>query len=275
MGAIGGALVGWGSAATSALWGASWGFVGAAVGGAAAGAANAAISGGNIGYGAIIGGIGAGVGYGVGYGAGGGFWGAAAGGLVGGALAGGVGAELTGGDFGQGAWMGAAYGFAAAMAAYGASKAYYSYQRNVAINQAFARSSLDVDIKPGVNDSVTSNKNVRSEMDRAWNESRPGSGLDVNRHEQGGWVTSDANGGLNVQRVPQGISSELTFSSPPRNTVAGFHTHPNTGIGWDPRPSPLDKSFTMWSGVDHYVVSETKIYGIDYRTGNTWDAATR
>jgi RHS repeat-associated protein len=108
MGAAGGLMVGGGAAA--------FGFWGAVGGGILAGAGNAAATGGNIGFGALAGGLGAGLGYGLGSWASGwesgSFWGELGGSMMAGAVAGGVGAELSGGKFGQGAWMGAAYGSA-------------------------------------------------------------------------------------------------------------------------------------------------------------------
>jgi len=105
MGALGGMLVGAGAA--------GFGFWGAVAAGMFAGAANSAAFGGNIGFGALCGGIGAGLGYGLGSWASGwengSFWGELGGAAFAGAVAGGVGAELSGGNFGQGAWMGAAY----------------------------------------------------------------------------------------------------------------------------------------------------------------------
>ena len=107
-GAIGGALVSCG--------GAAFGVWGAVAGGAIAGAGNAAVSGGNIGFGALVGGVGAGLGFGLGQWAGGwnsgSFWGELAASAFAGAIAGGLGSELSGGSFGEGAWMGAAYGTA-------------------------------------------------------------------------------------------------------------------------------------------------------------------
>jgi RHS repeat-associated protein len=108
MGALGGVMVGAGAA--------GFGFWGAVAGGMFAGAANSAAFGGNIGFGALCGGIGAGLGYGLGSWASGwnsgSSWGELGAAAFAGSIAGGVGAELSGGEFGQGAWMGAAYGSA-------------------------------------------------------------------------------------------------------------------------------------------------------------------
>lgn len=234
----------------------------------------------------------------------GGARGALFGGLIGGGLGafGGWGVDKFGWGFGAGmlvagagvagatdSWDAFAGGLAGGLAGWAAGSGINSFANARRLEQGpsspgrttngpdgEAKNALNIDKKPDVNDPIISNKNVRAEMDRAWNESNPGPGFNPNRHEQGGWITGDLNKGeLNVQRWPQGASSSMNPPSPPSNAVAGFHTHPNTGIGWDPSPSPLDKISTVESGIDHYVVSETKIYGIDHRTGNTWDAATR
>lgn len=109
LGALGAALVAGGAAAASGLWGSAWAFVGASVGGAASGAINGAVSGGNIGMSALISGIGAGIGAGLGYASGDQFWPGLGAAIGGGAASGAIGAAISGGDVGQGAWMGAAY----------------------------------------------------------------------------------------------------------------------------------------------------------------------
>ncbi|MFC1593868.1 toxin TcdB middle/N-terminal domain-containing protein [Candidatus Omnitrophota bacterium] len=105
MGAAGGLSVGFGSAA--------FGFGGAVGGGMLAGGANSAVFGGDIGLGVLTGGLGAGLGYGLGSWAGGwnegSFWGGLGAAAISGGVAGGAGAEFAGGDFGEGAWMGAAF----------------------------------------------------------------------------------------------------------------------------------------------------------------------
>jgi hypothetical protein len=67
-----------------------------------------------------------------------------AGGIGGGAVAGGVGAELSGGSFGQGAAQGAAYGGVGAFVGYGASRA--TAPRT---NSQKAAQQLNIDEKPG------------------------------------------------------------------------------------------------------------------------------
>jgi hypothetical protein len=241
-----------------------------------------------------------------------GMWGGMAGGALTGGLEGGwkgalMGAAIGGALGAVGGWgvsnigKGFGYGMLAAGAGYaGATNSWDSFAGGIVgglagaavgsgINNFAARqldqtppspsrptNGPDGEAKNALNDPIISNKNVRSEMDRAWKESNPGSGNNPNRHEQGGWITGDLNKGeLNVQRWPQGSQSRMTAPPQPNGTVAGFHTHPNTGSKWNPLPSSDDIGATIGSGVDHYVVSETKIYGIDHRTGNTWDAATR
>jgi RHS repeat-associated protein len=121
MGALGGALV-CGGAALAAEMGFAGGW-GAVAGGMIAGTANSAVNGGDLWVGALTGGLGAGIGYGLGYWASGwnsgSFWGQLAGAATAGSIAGGVGAELSGGKFGKGAWMGAAYSSAGFLGSYG------------------------------------------------------------------------------------------------------------------------------------------------------------
>ena len=105
MGALGGLLVG----AGAEIFG-FWGGVG---GGILGGSANSAVAGGEIWIGALSGGIGAGLGFGFGSLAGSeNFWGGLAASASSGALSGGIAAELGGGEFGEGAMMGAAFGSA-------------------------------------------------------------------------------------------------------------------------------------------------------------------
>ncbi len=105
LGAAGGILTGGGAEI--------FGFWGAVAGGMLAGAGSSAATGGNIGFGALAGGLGAALGYGLGSWAGSeNFWGGLGAASLSGALSGGIGAELQGGSFGEGAWMGAAYGTA-------------------------------------------------------------------------------------------------------------------------------------------------------------------
>lgn len=105
LGAASGIFVGAGASA--------FGWAGAVGGGALGGALNSGVNGGNIGIGILAGGLGAGLGYGLGSWASGwesgSFWGQLGAAAIAGSVAGGVGAELLGGRFGQGAWMGAAF----------------------------------------------------------------------------------------------------------------------------------------------------------------------
>jgi RHS repeat-associated protein len=120
MGAVGGALVaGGGALAVELGFSAGWGAVG---GGMIAGMANSAVNGGELWMGALTGGLGAGIGYGLGSWASGwnefSFWGGLGAATLAGSIAGGVGAELSGGRFGEGAWMGAAYSSAGFLGSY-------------------------------------------------------------------------------------------------------------------------------------------------------------
>lgn len=112
-GALGGVMVGAGTAA--------WGFWGAVGGGMLSGAANAGGFGGDVGLGILTGGLGAGLGYGLGSWAQGwndfSSWGEIGAGAFSGAITGGVGSELQGGKFGDGAWRGASFGTAGSVAA--------------------------------------------------------------------------------------------------------------------------------------------------------------
>ncbi len=105
VGATSGLFVGAGSAA--------FGFWGAVGGGMMGGALSSGVNGGNIGIGILSGGLGAGLGYGLGSWASGwnsgSFWGELGAAAFAGSVAGGVGAELSGGRFGEGAWRGAAF----------------------------------------------------------------------------------------------------------------------------------------------------------------------
>jgi hypothetical protein len=131
MGAAGGALIGVGAS--------TFGFWGAVAAGAFSGTANSAVFGGNLGIGALSGAIGAGLGYGLGTLAGSeNFLAGLAAAAGSGAISGGVGAELQGGSFGEGAWMGAAYG----SAGYIGSQAF-----NYGINKADAKKAESLELQ--------------------------------------------------------------------------------------------------------------------------------
>ena len=110
------------------------------------------------------------------------------------------------------------------------------------------------------------NPNLRNEFNQAWNESNPGSGTDPNRAEQGGWIVRNPDGTIRIDRWPSGGPAGITPTSPPANTEGSFHTHPNTGSGWEPRPSSADINWVTGNPsvrAPHYVVSDQRIYRIN------------
>jgi len=91
---------------------------------------------------------------------------------------------------------------------------------------------------------ILSNPSVRAALQDAWAASEPGvSG----GHEEGGFVTRDENGNLDVVRWPVGerdsmrvpLHQNCKFGD--RWIVATFHTHPNTGDDYLHEPSETDK----------------------------------
>ena len=122
---------------------------------------------------------------------------------------------------------------------------------------------------------------IRKAFEDAWNESNPGTGIDPNRHEQGGWIVQMPDGTIRIDRWKQGQAAGITPTDPPTDgkVIGSFHTHPNIGIDpvtgkeWNPRPSGerpgSTKGDVPWVLGDpnvrapHYVISESTIYMID------------
>lgn len=91
---------------------------------------------------------------------------------------------------------------------------------------------------------ILSNPVVRAALQDAWAASEPGvSG----GHEEGGFVTTDENGNLNVVRWPVGerdsmrVPRHQNCKIEDKGIVATFHTHPNTGDDYLQEPSETDK----------------------------------
>ena len=91
---------------------------------------------------------------------------------------------------------------------------------------------------------ILSDANVRSALQQAWADSKPGL---TGGHEEGGFVVVDSNENLSVIQWPRGLQD--TIRVPQHNDcmidnlkiVASFHTHPNTGSDYLQEPSETDK----------------------------------
>jgi hypothetical protein len=90
---------------------------------------------------------------------------------------------------------------------------------------------------------ISQNPSVVAELKRAWEDSEPDHS---GGHEEGGFIVADEFGGLSVVRWKQGTQNEIVL--PPhgnclvggKTIVASFHTHPNTGGGFQQEPSLTD-----------------------------------
>jgi len=91
---------------------------------------------------------------------------------------------------------------------------------------------------------ILNDPGVRAALEDAWVASALGGS---GGHEEGGFVTTDANGNLDVVRWPGGERDSMRV--PPHanckigdsRIVATFHTHPNTGDDYLQEPSETDK----------------------------------
>jgi hypothetical protein len=114
---------------------------------------------------------------------------------------------------------------------------------------------------------------VLQALEQAWTDSLPGDPLQ--RHEEGGWIYSDATtGAISIRRAPAGIRAFIDLNTPP--TVAGslviatFHTHPNPSAeGWNPGPSVGDTTSAFLLGVPCIIRADDGIHttGPDSRRG--------
>jgi hypothetical protein len=91
--------------------------------------------------------------------------------------------------------------------------------------------------------SVLNDERVCEWLRQAWQESAPGTSL---AHEEGGFIVRNVDGSLTAERWPRGLQSEILVPAHPdgqwggRIIEATFHTHPNTGAGFQQEPSLTD-----------------------------------
>jgi hypothetical protein len=90
---------------------------------------------------------------------------------------------------------------------------------------------------------ILENESVLVELKKAWIDSEPAiSG----GHEEGGFIIADDSGNLTVVHWEKGWQDEIVL--PPhkncfidgKDIIASFHTHPNTGKGFQQEPSLTD-----------------------------------
>ena len=92
--------------------------------------------------------------------------------------------------------------------------------------------------------SLLSNLLVRSALEQAWGDSRPGV---TGGHEEGGFILRDQDGNLSVTRWSTGAQNSISLPPHPncqldgKDIVASFHTHPNTDESYLQEPSETDK----------------------------------
>lgn len=115
------------------------------------------------------------------------------------------------------------------------------------------RMPIHVEGEPGESKLIPAleNPEIKSEIDRAWNDSQAGSY--ESRHEEGGWLISNDAGDVRLARVPAGeragISPPPPELGPGEHVEAFVHTHPNPPVDersrlWEQGPSPADKRAT-------------------------------
>lgn len=93
-----------------------------------------------------------------------------------------------------------------------------------------------------IND-IFENQVILSELNRSWLDSEPG---ESGGHEEGGFIVADDVGDLAVVRWEKGLLNEIVL--PPhkncfvdgKDIIVSFHTHPNTGQGFQQEPSLTD-----------------------------------
>lgn len=92
-------------------------------------------------------------------------------------------------------------------------------------------------------DEILKITSIQDSLNQAWVESEPG---EMGGHEEGGFIAVDEVGNLAVVRWEKGSQNEIVL--PPhkncfvdeKNIIASFHTHPNTGKGFQQEPSLTD-----------------------------------
>ena len=90
---------------------------------------------------------------------------------------------------------------------------------------------------------IFENRLIVSELTRSWLDSESS---ESGGHEEGGFIIADDVGNLSVIRWQKGLQSEIVL--PPhkncfvdeKDIVVSFHTHPNTGRGFQQEPSLTD-----------------------------------
>jgi hypothetical protein len=128
----------------------------------------------------------------------------------------------------------------------------------------------DKPLSPPSGNALLADPSVNAALKEAATESNIGG---KNPVEQGGVILRDPKTGeLSTARYPSGEgASIMPFISKDgmhngKEIIASFHTHPNVGDEWDPKPSPADvnfvKNYTKSVGNEHFVISRDTIYRI-------------
>lgn len=108
--------------------------------------------------------------------------------------------------------------------------------------------------------SLIANPVVTAAINTAWTASSPAINPPVvNQHEEGGWVFLNlVTGAVTTRAQASGGMAAINLSNPPivpDSVVIGkYHTHPNLGPGWNPRPSPGDIAVDAQHGVPDIVI---------------------
>ena len=94
-------------------------------------------------------------------------------------------------------------------------------------------------------ETILSNSDVQAALRQAWQDSNPGL---TGGHETGGFIVQTAQGDLRVIRWPEGgldavwITPHDGCKVEGEDIVATFHTHPDTGTGYEQEPSDVDRN---------------------------------
>jgi hypothetical protein len=112
---------------------------------------------------------------------------------------------------------------------------------------------------------VANDPKISDQIDKSWDASNPdGPGA---KQENGFWVMRDQNTGelstqpFTTNATRDSIVPGATPSIEGQDTVAFFHTHPNTAAdGYLPGPSPADVAFANNRGVPGIIQSHDGLY---------------
>jgi len=124
-------------------------------------------------------------------------------------------------------------------------------------------------------DEIAKNPRVRSQMEKAFKESKDNAVPEIDVRENGGWIKK----GGQVERWPEGSSSGMDPTPKPSGAIGSFHTHPyGNDVPLIHQPSMPDTIWNQEQGVPGFIIDRQSIMRIEPNcigTGCFHDVVTR